>query len=271
MAGGYSPGIGERSTTEFVVDRSAPSADDSPVTSRYGQYCPVALATEILGERWTILVVLALMDGVTRFNDLQRALPRISATMLSQRLRSLETAGILRRKPAPNGHGHEYSLAEAGQELEEVIMGLGRWGQRWARDMNLDDLDPRHLAWSIHLRVNLEEMPEGRTVLQFEFTGAPDDCRRFWIIHTDGKVDMCIEHPGFDVDLTIKSDLRRFVEAWRGIRSLKAELAAGRIRLEGSREHQRAFPDWLLLSALAHVERKRAGRERTTRQRYGAE
>ena len=240
------------------------------MTSRYGQYCPVALATEILGERWTILVVLALMDGVNRFNDLQRALPRISATMLSQRLRSLETAGILKRKPAPNGQGSEYSLAEAGHELEEVIMGLGRWGQRWARDMNLDDLDPRHLAWSIHLRMNTEQMPAGRTVLQFEFTGAPDDCRRFWIINTDGKVDMCIEHPGFDIDLKIKTDLRRFVEAWRGIRSLKSELAAGRIRLEGPSAMKRAFPDWLLLSALAHVKRKRVGRERTTHQRYNA-
>ncbi len=236
--------------------------------SRYGQYCPVALATEILGERWTILVLLALMDGVERFNDLQRALPRISATMLSQRLRSLENAGLVRKKKAPTGRGHEYSLTEAGRELEDVVMGMGRWGQRWARDMTLDDMDPRHLAWSMHLRMNVDAMPVGRTVLQFEFTGAPDDCKRFWIVNTNGTVEMCIEHPGFDVDLTVKSDLRRFVEAWRGIRSLPAELAAGRIVLVGPPALQRAFPDWVLLSALAHVGRERAGRERTTSRRY---
>ncbi|MEM7307190.1 MAG: helix-turn-helix domain-containing protein [Planctomycetota bacterium] len=241
------------------------------MASRYGQYCPVALATEILGERWTILVLLALLDGVGRFNDLQRALPRISATMLSQRLRSLERAGLLRKKGASTGHGHEYSLTEAGQELEGVVMGLGRWGQRWARDMNLDDMDPRHLAWSMHLRMNIEAMPAGRTVLRFEFTGVPDDCRRFWIVNRNGTIDMCIEDPGFDVDLTIKSDLRRFVEAWRGIRSLRAELAAGRISLDGPRELQRSFPDWLLLSALAHVGRERPGQERTTHKRYNRE
>jgi len=241
------------------------------MASRYGQYCPVALATEILGERWTILVVLALLDGITRFNDLQRALPRISATMLSQRLRSLEEAGVLRRKPASSGSGHEYELTGAGRDLEGAVMALGQWGQRWARDMELDDMDPRHLAWSMHLRMNAEAMPAGRTVLQFEFTGAPDDCKRFWIVNTDGKIDMCIEHPGFDVDLTIKSDLRRFVEAWRGIRSLRTELAAGRIRLEGARGLKQSFPDWVLLSALAHVERERAGRERTTRLRYNNE
>ena len=233
----------------------------------YGQYCPVALATEILGERWTILIVLALMDGVSRFNDLQRALPRISATMLSQRLGTLEEASIVRKKRMLKGRGHDYSLTEAGRELEHVVMGLGNWGQRWARDMQLDDLDPRHLAWSIHLRLNSDAMPEGRTVIQFEFTEAPEDCKRFWIINNAGEVDMCIEHPGFDVDLRVKSDLRRFVEAWRGIRSMKTELATGRIRLDGPRSLQRSFPDWLLLSALAHVGRQRPGRERTTCQR----
>lgn len=236
--------------------------------SRYGQYCPVALATEVLGERWSILIVLALMDGVTRFNGLQRALPRISATMLSQRLRTLEEAGILLRKPSGHGRGHDYSLTEAGQELESIVMGMGHWGQRWARDMTLDDLDPRHLAWSIHLRMDAEKMPTGRTVLQFEFTGTPDDCRRFWIMHTDGKIDMCIEHPGFDPDLVIKSDLRRFVEAWRGIRSMRGEIAAGRILLQGPRSLQRSFPDWILLSALAHVDRMHPGREKTTCHRY---
>jgi len=238
------------------------------MASRYGQYCPVSLAAEILGERWTILILLALMDGVSRFNDLQRALPRISATMLSQRIRTLEDAGILQRKPNRQGHGHEYALTEAGLALESVVLGMGDWGQRWARDMTLDDLDPRHLAWSIHLRLDTAAMPTGRTVLQFEFAGAPADCKRFWIINTDGKVDMCIEHPGFEVDLKVKSDLRRFVEAWRGIRSLRTELSAGRIHLDGRSELKRAFPDWLLLSALAHVERQRAGRERTTCQRY---
>jgi len=235
----------------------------------YGQYCPVALSSEILGERWTILVVLALLDGVTRFNDLQRALPRISATMLSQRLRTLEEAGVLERHPAASGAGHLYELTEAGRDLEPIIMGMGRWGQRWARDMVLDDLDPRHLAWSIHLRLNTEAMPPGRTVVEFAFSGAPEDCERFWIMHTGGVVDMCIEHPGHDVDLRVQSDLRRFVEAWRGFRSLRAELEAGRIRLHGPADLRRAFPSWLLLSQLAPVERKRPGRERTTYRRFG--
>lgn len=238
-----------------------------PVARGYGQYCPVALGSEILGERWTILIVLALMDGVHRFNDFQRALPRISATVLSQRLRSLEEAGVVRKSRARNGAGHEYRLTDAGRDMEPIIMSLAHWGQRWARDMTLDDLDPRHLAWSIHLRLNSDAMPEGRTVLEFAFPDAPEECKRFWIIHDEGVIDMCIEHPGHEVDLLVTSELMRFVEAWRGFRSLKDELAAGRIRLKGARSLERSFPDWLLLSSVAHVQRERPGRERSVSRR----
>lgn len=232
------------------------------MTRGYGQYCPVALASEILGERWTILIVMALMDGVSRFNGLQRALPRISATMLSQRLRTLERSGVIARQPASSGQGHEYTLSDAGKDMESIIMNMAYWGQRWARDMELDDLDPRHLAWSIHLRMNTAAMPPGRTVLEFVFTGGPEDCRRFWIINTDGVIDMCIEHPGYEIDLRVKADLRRFVETWRGFHSMHAELSAGRIKLEGPGKLKRSFPKWLLLSSVAHVARERPGRER---------
>lgn len=227
----------------------------------YGQYCPLALAVEVLGGRWTILVLSRLIDGCRRFNDIHRGVPRMSATLLAQRLAELEHAGICERRRAADGRGHEYLLTAAGRELEPVIMDLAIWGQRWARDMTTDDLDPGFLVWSMHQRLNTDAMPAGRTVIEFEFTGAPADLRRFWLINTDGMVDMCLKHPGFDVDLKVMADLRHFIEAWRGFRPLRQEIAAGKIRLEGASEHKRAFPDWLLLSALSHHPRCRAGAE----------
>ena len=222
----------------------------------YGQYCPLSLALEVLGERWTLLVVSRLIDGCRRFNEIHRGVPRMSASLLSQRLAQLEHAGLLERK------GKEYLLTEAGWALEPIIMDLAVWGQNWARDMTTEDLDPGFLVWSMHTRLNTEAMPPGRTVMEFEFTGAPPDCRRFWLVNDDGTVEMCLKHPGYEVDLKVMSDLRRFIEAWRGLRSLRREIAAGHIRIEGPSDKVRAFPDWLLLSMLSSYERRRPGPER---------
>lgn len=227
----------------------------------YGQYCPLSLAMEVLGERWTVLVVSRLIDGCRRFNEIHRGVPRISATLLAQRLAQLEHAGIVERHSRDDGRGREYVLTEAGRELEPIVTDLAVWGQRWARDMTTEDLDPGFLAWSMHQRLNTDAMPPGRTVIEFEFSGAPSDCRRFWLVNHDGKVDMCLKHPGFEVDVKVMADLRRFIESWRGFRSLRREIASGRIRVEGPSELRRAFPDWLLLSGLAPFPRRRRGVE----------
>ncbi len=233
------------------------------MTRGYGQYCPLALAAEFLGERWSILVVSRLIDGCRRFNEIHRGVPRISATLLTQRLAQLEHAGIVVREPLPNGRGHEYILTEAGRALEPIIMDLAIWGQHWARDMVSEDLDPAFLAWSMHERLNTDAMPAGRTVIEFTFSGHVAEFSRFWLVNTDGNVDMCLKHPGFEVDVAVSADLRRFIEAWRGFRPLRAEIASGRIRVDGPSAHVRAFPEWLKLSALAVYPRCRDGEERS--------
>jgi DNA-binding HxlR family transcriptional regulator len=228
----------------------------------YGQYCPLALAAELLCRRWTVLVISRLLDGCTTFNEIHRGVPRISPALLSQRLTELEAAGIVSRRKRGRQNGHVYELTDAGRDLDDLVMKMAVWGQQWARDMEMDDLDPGFLAWSMHLGLDTRVMPPGRTVLQFEFSGTPPDCRRFWLVVTDGTVDMCLKHPGFETDLLIEADLRTFVEAWRGFRNLESEIRARRIRLTGPRELKQAFPRWLLLSSLSPYPRRRAGRER---------
>jgi hypothetical protein len=109
--------------------------------------------------------------------------------------------------------------------------------------------------------MNVDAMPKSRTVLEFEFSGTYAECRRFWLVVDDGRVDMCLKDPGYEVDLVIRADIRRFVEAWRGFRDLRAEIASGQIVVEGPTDYRRALPDWLLLSGLAPLERKRSGVE----------
>ena len=237
------------------------------MTSRYGQYCPVSLATEILGERWTILIILVLCDGITRFNDIQRALPRLSASTLAQRLRSLENANVISKRKARGVDVYTYHLTDAGNDLAPIVMKMGRWGQRWARDLETEDLDPRHLVWSVHLRLNFDVMPPGRTTIQFEFTDLPSDRRFYWIVVHDRRADVCLKHPGFEPDICVASDIQRFVDAWRGFRSLNKELVSRRIKVSGSKDLIRSFPNWLLLSSVSNVLRERPGRERTLQRR----
>jgi DNA-binding HxlR family transcriptional regulator len=227
----------------------------------YGQYCPLALAAEILGQRWSILVVSRIIDGCTTYNEIHRGIPRISPSMLSLRLGELERAGIVRRLKRGRALSPTYELTEAGEGLSGIVMDMAIWGQQWARDMSMDDLDPAFLAWSMHTRLNADLFPDGRTVLEFEFKGTLEGTERFWLVVTSGKVDMCLKHPGFDADLVVQADLRRFVESWRGFRDLREEIQSGKIKITGPRALKRAFPDWLLLSALAPYERKRPGRE----------
>ncbi|MEL7538159.1 MAG: helix-turn-helix domain-containing protein [Pseudomonadota bacterium] len=229
--------------------------------SQYGQYCPVSLATEILGERWTILVVLVLADGFHRFSELERALPRISASTLSARLKKLEEAGVIERRPG-DGEKFLYYLTAAGNELGNIVFDLGIWGHRWGRDLVTDDLDPEHLIWSMHMRMNTEIMPTDRTTIAFEFADQPAKKRYFWILAENKKVQACLKHPGFDEDLRVIAQLRSLTYAWRGFVSLRDEIAKGHIRVVGAAKLVKAFPDWLLGSMLADQERMYPGRER---------
>ena len=104
-------------------------------------------------------------------------------------------------------------------------------------------------------------MPPGRTVIEFFFPNAPSDCRQFWLINEKGKVDMCLKYPGFETDLLVKADILAFVEAWRGFRELKVEIKKKNIVLEGPETLRKGFPNWLMLSALAKFERRKAGKE----------
>jgi DNA-binding HxlR family transcriptional regulator len=230
--------------------------------SSYGQYCPLALATELLCRRWTVLVVSRLIDGCTTFSEIHRGVPRISPSLLSTRLSELEHAGLVTRVVRADSGKHDYELTKAGWDLEDIVMSLSVWGQNWARDMERDDLDPGFLAWSMHTRLDVKAMPPGRTVLQFSFSGAPADCRRFWLVAESGKVDMCLKDPGFETDLLVEANLRQFVETWRGFRDLRTEIRAARIKLTGPPAMKKSLPDWLMMSALASVGRKREGGEK---------
>jgi len=135
------------------------------------------------------------------------------------------------------------------------------WGKHWARDLEDHDLDPAFLAWSMHSRFDVGRMPAGRTVIEFDFTGTPTEFRCFWILVEGGTLEMCLKHPGYESDLVVHSEIRRFIETWRGFRDLRTELRTGRIRLEGPVGLKKQFPGWILPDSLSSYPRRRGGRE----------
>src|SRR5690606_11381862 len=177
-------------------------------TVGYAQYCPISHALDVLGERWSLLIVRDLMVGNTRFNDIARSEPGLSRTLLTKRLRQFEAAGIVRHV------GDEYLLTDSGKDLESVVFGLGEWGAKWAFDEPGDDeLDPELLMWWMHSRIDSSVLDPGRTVMQFRFTDEP---RLFWLVVSAGEPSVCFTDPGFEVDVVVRSDLRSLYEVWMG-------------------------------------------------------
>ena len=218
----------------------------------YGQFCPMALATEIIGERWTLLILRELMLGSSRFNDIHRGVPRISPTLLTQRLRALEVAGIVERRDAGG-----YGVTEAGAELWPMIETLAVWGKTWLpATLSEDEADPDLIMWDLHRRMELERLPQRRTTIHFIFTDQPKAKRDRWILCSPEGAEYCITDPGFEADLYVTTDSRTITWVWYGDIPLKTALDEGLILLDGPARLCAAFPSWLRLNLLAQVPRR---------------
>jgi DNA-binding HxlR family transcriptional regulator len=210
----------------------------------YGQFCPVALASEIVCSRWTTLILRELLGGSTRFNDIRRGVPRLSPTLLSKRLKELVEAGVIAEHATGQGGVVEYKLTEAGKELHDVIIPLGMWGKRWIdTSVSLENLDPALLMWAMHRHLEPASLPERRCTLKFTYPDAGG--KTFWIIVEGGEVDLCLTDPGHSVDLSVRSALRSMTAVWTGVSTLKAEIEAGHIALTGNATVARSMQEWL--------------------------
>lgn len=219
----------------------------------YGQFCPVAKATEVVGEKWTLLILRELLMGTCRFSDFQRALSRISPTLLTKRLKHLEERGIIMRKKVSRHKGYEYRLTAAGKELGPLIETLAIWGMRWARgQMTDDELDVEFLMWDIQRRIQTEHLPAGETVICFTFDEL-EQFKTWWLVIYDDKVDLCTEDPGKEVDLYITTTVRTMVEAWEGDIELQEAINDELIKTHGVRAIARSISDWLGLCAFKHI------------------
>ncbi len=207
----------------------------------YGQYCPIAKASEVLGERWSFLVMRELLIGSHKFNDIARGLPEMSRTLLTKRLRQFEAVGLLERVKG------EYFLTPAGEDLRAIVFGLGDWTARWMlSDPTPEELDSEKAMWWGHSRIDTSPLPDRRVVIEFHFS---DDQRRYWIVVEPALgASICLHDPGFEVDVTVRTDVATLCALWQGRGTVAAAQRGGRVTFEGPRTLTRLMPRVLSIS-----------------------
>lgn len=218
----------------------------------YKQFCPVAMAAEVLCTRWTMVLMRELVAGTTRFNDLRRGVPKMSPALLSRRLKELEQAGVIERRSLRTEKGvFEYHLTKAGKDLRPVVEALGNWGQKWVTSaLSLGNLDASLLMWDMRRNLDPTPLPKKRTVVQFVYSDLPSTKSHWWlVIEAKGEVDLCWSDPGFEIDLYVTTDLRTMTAIWMGLTTVNVE--KDKLELLGSKVVSSTMQAWLGLSPFA--------------------
>lgn len=220
--------------------------------SMYGQFCPLAQATQLLCERWTLLIVREMIAGSSRFSELQRGVPLMSPTLLSSRLKTLVKAGVARR--TGNKGNYTYRLTEAGLELRPIVELLGAWGLRWSpSNLDPDELDAGLLMWDMRRYLDPGAFPGHRIVVQFEYPDAPPGSRDWWLVSENGEIELCLSDNGFDVDVLIRCSLKKMTEVWLCQDHFHDAVKNGDIQVLGDTRLASRMKDWLGGSPLARL------------------
>lgn len=220
----------------------------------YGQFCPVAKASELFCERWTPLIIRDLSAGATHFSEIRRGVPLMSQTMLSRRLKQLEAEGVVERRCGPGGRGATYHLTEQGREFVPVIELLGRWGQRWSRrELAEGEIDLGLLIWTLERSVLADAFGPGRTVVRLHVTDQVEGDDIYWFVNENGKCELCVRDPGYDVDLYLACTLPDIIYIVRGDLALEKAISADRLEVIGDKAARDRLRRWLNLGPLAAI------------------
>ncbi|WP_269581158.1 winged helix-turn-helix transcriptional regulator [Roseibium sp. Sym1] len=218
----------------------------------YGQFCPIAKAAEIFCERWTALVLRNLGAGASRFNDIHRGVPHMSATLLTRRLRQLEAEGLVERQRSVSGKSWTYHLTAAGAEFLPLVGALAVWGQRWTRrDLEDGELDLGLLIWGLEYSVNPGVFGTPRRVVKLSVTDQPEHKRRYWFVCEDGTLDLCVSDPGGETDLYLSASLPDLIHIYRGDLPLDVAVDSGRLTVDGPPKLIRKLGAWFNFGVMA--------------------
>ena len=218
--------------------------------SSYGEYCPIAVGVDVLGDRWTPLIIRELMVGASGFNEIHRGVPRMSRSLIAQRLRTLERRGLVQRTGGEPGRPGSYTLTPAGAGLTPIIWAIGQWAAEWNfGDPTDEECDGLSLLWRMHQHAVTAKLPQQRTVVHMVMTGP--GAAEGWLCLERRGVTVCKDDPGYDVDLAVQGDTRALQRWLIGLAAFREVVAQGEVRLLGPSRLGRAFPTWFDTSFFA--------------------
>jgi DNA-binding HxlR family transcriptional regulator len=199
----------------------------------YGQYCPLARASELLAERWTLIIVRNLLAGCRTFGELLEGAPGISRALLAQRLALLEHYEVIVREVARGRV--RYALTERGQELRAVVQVLGEWGARWL-ELEPHHSDPAYVLFATSRLVDVERAPVHGLVVRFELGD-----RHYWLLVRRPRAEVCTSYPGRPEDLVVRTRSEVLARCHLRHTTFAQAERAGQLEIDGPRPTVRAF------------------------------
>ena len=226
-------------------------------STSYGQYCPLAMASEFLCNRWTLLIFRELLFGSTNFNDISRGVPRMSRTLLSTRLKELAHIGLIIRHEKRSTGQIEYALTQAGQALEPIVYSMACWGQEWLEtEPSLENLDASFLMWDIRRNINIHPVLPDPFIVHFFLTDVAENKSEHWLIFENNEIDLCYINRGFSVDVKIEVSARKLTRIWMGWGDFDLAIKDKLLRLSGNKEYTDIAALWLGSSSVAHIKKR---------------
>ena len=215
------------------------------------EYCPIASAVDVLGDRWTPLILRELMVGASGFNEIHRGIPRASRSLLALRLRDLERRGLLKHTANKPGRPGAYELTSAGQGLTPIVWAMGQWAAEWMfGDPTDEDCDGLSLIWRTHQFAIPAKLPETRTVVHMVLTG-PGGAQGWLDIERPG-ITVCKDDQGLAVDLALQADTAQMQRWLLGRVPFRDLVANGQARFLGPSRLAKAFPTWFDTTIYSH-------------------
>jgi len=231
------------SHTEHFPDLNAPAGSEWVPAM---EHCPVSAGARLIGDRWSLLIVREILVGTTHFNELHRALPGLSRSLLSSRLRYLQNIGVILNAPAEagaRGRSSSYAPTPSGLALRPVLEALGDWALTWQLPSEDDDrVNVPLLLWRMQQSVERAALPNGRVTIQFLFENS--DTANGWLRVGSESSSACTGMAEREVDLTVHTSTVVMSDLWWGRRTCERTITDREITFDGPVEYARRFRDW---------------------------